>query len=159
LARWAIDPYTPLVEAMGSAREIPLQTMLDAVERAARFRFSRSGGRGGQNVNKVSTKVLASVSVGDLDLLTDDDRSRVRAKLAARISADDELAVFADEERSQSRNRDLATMRLAELLCQAVYRPRPRIRTRPPRSSKLRRLESKKARSRQKDDRKRPELD
>jgi ribosome-associated protein len=107
----------------------------------------------------VSTKVLASVSIGALDLLTDEDRARVRSKLAARISEDDELSVFADEERSQARNRELAIQRLAEILCRAAHRPRPRIRTRPPRSSKLERLRSKKARGRQKSDRKRPELD
>lgn len=135
---------------MSAQPELSLSALEDCVRRAARLSFAKSGGRGGQNVNKVSTKVLARVTIGSLDALSEDQKERVRTKLANRITEGDELAVFADDERSQARNRELAIARIVELIAKAAHRPRPRRPTRPTRSSKMERLDTKKRQGRRK---------
>jgi ribosome-associated protein len=141
---------------MSGAPELSLPALEECVRKRARLSFAKSGGRGGQNVNKVSTKVLARVTIASLDALTEEQKARVRAKLAKRITEGDELSVSADDERSQARNRELAIARLAELIARATHRPRPRRPTRPTRGSKLKRLDSKKRLGRQKLSRKPP---
>lgn len=135
------------------------QEIRDSVRRHARLSFSRSGGKGGQNVNKVSTKVLARVRIGEIDALTDTQRDLVRAALAARINERDEIAVTADDERTQTRNREIALDRLAEQIQRATHRPKRRIRTRTPRRAHETRLEGKKIRSTHKKRRRTPAED
>lgn len=110
--------------------------------------FARSGGKGGQNVNKTSTKAIVHWSVGRSQVLSWDEKERIRAKLFNRLNSNDELVVMAEEERSQSQNREKAISRLRSLVAQALRVPKKRRPTRPTKSSKLRRLESKKLRSR-----------
>lgn len=113
-----------------------------------RVSFARSGGAGGQNVNKTSTKTIVHWSVGCSQILTMEEKARVRAKLANRINYNDEVVVMSAEERSQSQNRALAVARLQTLVARALRVPKKRRPTRPTKASKLRRLESKKIRSR-----------
>lgn len=141
---------------MSADQELSLASLDEGVRRTARLSFARSGGRGGQNVNKVSTKVLARVAIGSLEALTEEQKERVRAKLANRMTDRDELVVFADKERSQSRNRELALARAVELIAAAARRPRPRTPTRPTRSSRLERLEAKRRQGIRKRSRKAP---
>ncbi|OGH92001.1 MAG: hypothetical protein A2534_01055 [Candidatus Magasanikbacteria bacterium RIFOXYD2_FULL_39_9] len=109
--------------------------------------FARSSGAGGQNVNKTSTKVFVHWSVGKSFVLSEEEKNRVRTKLANRINNEDELVIASEEERSQLQNRESAVTRLQELVNEALYVPKVRRATRPTRSSKLKRLESKKIRS------------
>ncbi|TSC84813.1 MAG: hypothetical protein G01um101413_197 [Parcubacteria group bacterium Gr01-1014_13] len=109
--------------------------------------FARSSGAGGQNVNKTSTKVIIHWSVGKSAVLTDEEKSRVREKLANRINNEDEVVLMSEEERSQPQNRESAISRLQELVTQALHVPKKRRPTRPSKASKLKRLESKKIRS------------
>ena len=115
------------------------------------FSFARSSGAGGQNVNKTSTKVVARWSVGRSRFLTWEEKVRVRTKLANRINNSDEMVIASEEERSQSQNRVLAVARLRALVVRALRAPKIRRPTRPTRASKLRRIESKKIRSRVKE--------
>ncbi len=110
--------------------------------------FARSGGKGGQNVNKTSTKAIARWSVGGSRILTWEEKARVRAKLTNRLNNNDEIVIMSEEERSQPQNRALAVSHLQTLVNNALRVPKKRKPTRPTRASKLKRLELKKIRSR-----------
>jgi ribosome-associated protein len=105
--------------------------------------FSRSSGAGGQNVNKTSTRATVSVRPDLLEGLDEEERRRMTARLAGRLSGEGVLSVSAQDTRSQLRNRELAVRRLEDLLLRALQEPKKRTRTRPTAASRLRRLEGK----------------
>lgn len=110
-------------------------------------RFSRSGGPGGQHVNKVASKVDLRVDLtAAVEALGEVDVTRIRARLAARLDADGNLQVVCEEHRQQSRNVDAALERAEELLRAALVRERVRRKTKPTRGSRERRLQTKRQR-------------
>jgi ribosome-associated protein len=111
------------------------------------FRASRSGGPGGQHVNTSSTRVELLWDVGATPSLSEEERARVRERLANRINAEGVLQIAASEHRSQSQNREAAVARFAELLAGALAVPRARKRTRIPRAAREARLEAKRHRA------------
>jgi ribosome-associated protein len=113
-------------------------------------RVSRSSGAGGQHVNKTSSRVEIFWNVLASRALTDEQRERLQEKLASRLTTEGSIRVVASDMRSQSRNRDLAEERLADLVRRALVVPRKRKATKPTRAAKEARLESKKLRSHKK---------
>jgi len=103
---------------------------------------SRSGGPGGQNVNKVESRVTIEVDVDTLPL-DEAARQRIRMKLAGRINRDGTLHVTSQAERSQLANRDRALARMEELLRDAITPPKPRRKSRVSKTQKQKRLEDK----------------
>lgn len=107
---------------------------------------SRSGGPGGQNVNKVSTKMTLRFAIGRSSL-PDDIKAKVRERLANRISADDVLQLSSSIHRSQHRNREEVLVRFAELIRSSLVERKKRKKTKVTRAQKERRLDEKKTRS------------
>src|SRR3954463_15280700 len=121
-------------------------------------RVSRSSGAGGQHVNKTSSRVEIFWNVLESRALDDAQRSRLREKLASRMTSDGSIRVVASDMRSQTRNRELAEERLADLVRRALVIPKKRRPTKPSKASKEARLESKKRHSTKKADRRKPSL-
>jgi ribosome-associated protein len=120
------------------------------------FRASRSGGPGGQHANRRATRVEARWNVKESASLSEEERARILRRLEGRISKDGTLRVVAEEERSQHRNRQLATRRLRELVAEAIQVRKRRKPTRAPKSAQEARRREKQHRKRIKRQRKPP---
>jgi len=115
-----------------------------------RWHFARSGGPGGQNVNKVNTKAELRVRPEALLGLASRALWRLKEQNANRLTHDGDLLLSADDSRSQERNRQSCLERLREMIVVAQVEPKPRRKTKPSRSSKERRLNEKRAHSEKK---------
>jgi len=117
------------------------------------FKASRSGGKGGQHVNKVSSKVLLSWDVQQSAALTEEQKQRIAERLANRISKEGLLQLDSSIDRSQIRNKELAIERFFLLIEGALKVDKKRIPTKTPKSVILNRLDRKKKQSDKKADR------
>lgn len=110
------------------------------------FSAARSGGPGGQHVNKTSTRVTLTFDVAGSPSLSDGQKSLILTRLAGRVNKQGELKVSCGATRSQAANRQAATARFVSLIRQALERRAPRKKTRVPRAARKRRLEAKRRR-------------
>lgn len=135
---------------------IRISRTVSVPESEIELRFSRAGGPGGQHVNTSSTRVELRWDLEASQALTANQKSRVRRKLAGRLTKDGVLVLHAADERSQTRNREIALERFREVLGEALKVPRHRKPTKPSRSSVQRRLDEKRQQSEKKSRRKPP---
>jgi ribosome-associated protein len=127
---------------------LQISPTLSIPERELSYRTSTSSGPGGQNVNKVETRVTVLFDLAGSETLDDDQKRLVRARLASRIDKRGLLRVVSQKHRFQAANRAAARERLALLLAAALAREPERRPTRQPESARRRRLEDKRRRSR-----------
>ncbi|MDF2478397.1 MAG: aminoacyl-tRNA hydrolase [Sphingobacterium sp.] len=122
------------------------------------FKFSRSGGAGGQHVNKVSSKVTLQWDVASSAVFSAEEKAVVAEKLSNRINKEGILQLESDVDRSQSRNKEIAIDRFLRLIKDALVPTKPRKKNKIPYSSVLKRLDRKKQQSQLKASR-RPNFD
>jgi ribosome-associated protein len=121
---------------------------LDIPETELEFATSRSSGPGGQNVNKVNTRVTISWNVDASPSITDDQRTLLRERLGGRISKEGALRVSSQKHRTQLANREAAIARLAGLVGEALSEAPPRVAVGVPASADQKRLRQKRQRGR-----------
>ena len=107
------------------------------------FRTSRSGGKGGQHVNKVSSKVELNINIRTSSYFTEEEKDLLVQKLSNRINSEGVLQVVTEEERSQLHNKEKSLDKLIVLLKKALYRPTPRKISKPKKSAIEKRLKLK----------------
>lgn len=137
-------------------RGLRINRSLNIPEDELRFRFSASGGPGGQHANKAATRVELSWDVATSRAPGPRQRQRIRSKLANRIDGNGVLRVVSDTHRSQLRNRQDALERLGDMVGGALRQEKPRVATKPSKAAKERRIQTKKKRSRVKNLRRPP---
>lgn len=119
----------------------------DEILKEVTFKTSRSGGKGGQNVNKVSSKVELNINIQLSQLFSEDQKRLILNKLANRINSEGILQIITEEERSQLMNKERSVEKLILLLKNALHQPKIRKASKPKRSAIENRLKKKQATS------------
>ncbi|MFV8336967.1 alternative ribosome rescue aminoacyl-tRNA hydrolase ArfB [Flavobacterium sp. RSP29] len=122
------------------------------------FKAVRSSGAGGQNVNKVSSKVVLTFDLKNSQALTEEEILLVETKLSSRVTTDSVLILNCDEDRSQFRNKEIVTKRFLELIKNALLIPKERRPTKIPKSVIKKRIKNKKNISEIKKTRRKPDF-
>ncbi|WP_253715935.1 alternative ribosome rescue aminoacyl-tRNA hydrolase ArfB [Bdellovibrio bacteriovorus] len=111
------------------------------------FSYARSGGPGGQNVNKTNSAAILRWNLESSQVFNEDQKARLRMKLQGKLTKDGDLLIRSDVHRDQDQNRSECIRRLQETLQRALHVPKKRVATKPTKSSQRKRVETKKLRS------------
>lgn len=122
------------------------------------FKAVRSSGAGGQNVNKVSSKVVLSFDLKNSKALTEEEKLLLESKLSSRLTTDLVLILNCDEDRSQLKNKEIVTKRFLEIIKNGLIVPKERKATKIPKSVIRKRIKDKKNISEVKKNRRKPDL-
>ena len=122
------------------------------------YKAVRSSGAGGQNVNKVSSKVVLTFDLNASQALSEEQKMLISEKLSTKLTSENILILNCDEDRSQLKNKEIVTKRFLEILKKALVVPKKRKPTSVPRSVVEKRIKDKKTNSEVKQNRKRPDL-
>lgn len=123
------------------------------------YKAVRSSGAGGQNVNKVSSKVVLTFDVEHSQGLSEEEKELLKANLSSRLTTDFSLILNCDEDRSQLRNKDIVTKRFLEIIKKGLEVPKIRKATKIPKSAIRKRIKNKKNVSQIKQNRRKPDHD
>lgn len=123
------------------------------------FKAVRSSGAGGQNVNKVSSKVVLSFDLNASQALSDEEKLLLQENVLARLTSENILILNCDEDRSQLKNKDIVTKRFLEIIKKGLYVPKVRKATKVPKAVIKKRIKDKKNLSDLKQSRKKPNID
>lgn len=123
------------------------------------FKAVRSGGAGGQNVNKVSSKVVLTFDLQASQALSDDEKLLLKENLSARLTSENILILNCDEDRSQLKNKEIVTKRFFEIIKKGLYVPKVRKATKVPKAVIKKRIKDKKNISDLKQSRRKPNLE
>ncbi len=127
----------------------------DQIIQELQYKAVRSSGAGGQNVNKVSSKVVLSFNVAGSQALSDEEKLMAEHRLANRLTTDKTLILQCDEDRSQQRNKDIVTRRFMVIMENALKEEKPRLPTKIPKAVIKKRIENKRRQSEKKQSRRR----
>ena len=123
-----------------------------------KFKAVRSSGAGGQNVNKVSSKVILSFDLMSSEALSEEEKLLLESKLASRLTSENILILNCDEDRSQLKNKEIVTKRFLQIISQGLVVPKIRKATKIPKSVIRKRLKDKKNNSEIKQNRRKPDF-
>jgi ribosome-associated protein len=130
----------------------------DVILSELQFKAVRSSGAGGQNVNKVSSKVVLTFNVNSSQALSEDEKELLTTKLTSKLSSENLLILNCDEDRSQLRNKEIVIKRFLELITKSLLVPKKRKVTKIPRSVIEKRIKAKRNLSEIKQNRRKPDL-
>jgi ribosome-associated protein len=130
----------------------------DVILSELQFKAVRSSGAGGQNVNKVSSKVVLTFNVNSSQALSEDEKELLTTKLTSKLSSENLLILNCDEDRSQLRNKEIVIKRFLELITKSLLVPKKRKATKIPRSVIEKRIKDKRNLSEIKQNRRKPDL-
>lgn len=122
------------------------------------FKAVRSSGPGGQNVNKVASKVVLTFDLNNSQALNEEEKTLIESKLANKLTSENLLILNCDEDRSQLKNKTIVTKRFLELIEKALFVPKNRKATKVPKAVVEKRLKDKSSVSEIKETRKKPKL-
>lgn len=130
----------------------------EIIQTELQYKAVRSSGAGGQNVNKVSSKVILIFDLVNSNGLEDEEKNWLLNKLTTKLSSESILQLSSDEDRSQLKNKEIVTKRFFELLTKSLKKTKPRKETKIPKAAKEKRLQEKKKSSEVKESRKKPKF-
>ncbi|NHN26628.1 aminoacyl-tRNA hydrolase [Flavobacterium jejuense] len=130
----------------------------EVINSELKYKAVRSSGAGGQNVNKVSSKVVLTFNLENSNALNDEEKIRLKEKIASKLTQDFVLILTCDDDRSQLKNKEIVTKRFFKILTDGLKVPKVRRETKVPRAVKEKRLLAKKTTGAIKENRKKPKL-